>query len=102
VTAESSPYCGQTGRVCRVFWRDGEPWALLRSRGGLLLALPWAATDLPAPALPGDTDVCAAREAVLLSPAALLALGRFLHHRGAGTAAVRVPQEGGDDDQRAR
>jgi hypothetical protein len=80
VIAETTPHCGQTGYVCRVFWREQAPWVLLRSRRGLLLSVPWAATDLPVPPTPGP---CVLQEepAVLLTPEALIALVRFLHHR---------------------
>jgi hypothetical protein len=61
--------------VCRVFWRAGVPWVLLRCRNGVLLPLPWSATDLPVPV--PDTDALEhAREAVLLTPTALRALAR--------------------------
>src|SRR6266436_4746961 len=43
IASEGSSYCGQTGRVCRVFWRP-EPWVLVRLRSGVLLALPWSWT----------------------------------------------------------
>lgn len=86
MTAEDSPHCGQTGRVCRVFWRADAPWVLLRAANGALFSLPWAATDLPKPVVEHDPPA-EAPPAVLLAPAALLALARFLRHR-AGEAAV--------------
>jgi hypothetical protein len=84
VTAEDSAYSGQAGRVGRVFWREGAPWLLVRSRSGAVFALPWAATDLPtiapAPAdAPGDAD------APLLSAVAVQTLARFCcQHRAGG------------------
>jgi len=67
--------------VARVFWRVGAPWVLVRSQSGLAFAVPWSATDLPAPvgAASGRGDVAAP----LLSPAALQALARFLCQRRA-------------------
>jgi hypothetical protein len=74
--AETSPYCGQLGRVCRVFWRAGAPWVLLRLSSGLQVPVPWQATDLPVPLI-SAADPGADQEAVLLSAAALVALLRF-------------------------
>ena len=79
--AETNPHCGQTGYVCRVFWREQAPWVLMRSRRGLLLSGPWAATDLPVPPTPGTRAPQEEATAVLLAPEALIALVRFLHHR---------------------
>jgi IS605 OrfB family transposase len=45
IASEGSSYCGQSGRVCRVFWRP-EPWVLVRLRSGVLQALPWSWTNL--------------------------------------------------------
>jgi hypothetical protein len=53
----------------------------------MLLSVPWSATDLPVPVASrpnADDD----GEAVLLAPAALLALVRFLRHRSAPAAIV--------------
>ena len=78
VIAENSGYCGQSGRIRRVFWRP-DPWVLVRFQNGDLRALPWGWTDLPQP----ETSVSAewhTGSAALLSAAALLDLVRFLHH----------------------
>ncbi|MFL6352139.1 MAG: hypothetical protein ACJ74Z_09845 [Bryobacteraceae bacterium] len=80
ITSEDSPYCGQAGRVRRVFWRQREAWVLVRLRLGGMTALPWSSTDLPLPTLeyhPG----AGANPPVLLSPAALRELARFLQTR---------------------
>ena len=73
--------------MSHVFWRAGVPWALLRCRNGRLLPLPWSATDLPVPVpdadAPGDVQA-----AVLLTPAALRALVRFVARRAADDDAV--------------
>jgi len=76
IVSESSAYCGQAGRVCRIFWRP-EPWALVRLRSGVLLALPWSWTNLPQPKIPSSSDRPAA---ALLSPSALRDLVRFLRN----------------------
>ena len=73
--SEESPSCGQCGRVCRVFWRDDNPWVLVRLRDGVMQSLPWAWTDLPmtpAQQEPQTDD----RATVLLSPTALRDLVR--------------------------
>jgi hypothetical protein len=78
VTAEDSAHRGQVGRVARVFWRVGAQWVLVRTQRGLAFAVPWSATDLPAPVTAsGSGDVAAP----LLSPAALQALARFVCQR---------------------
>ena len=82
IVSESSLYCGQSGRVRRVFWRGrATPWVRVRLRIGGMVSLPWDETDLPTPeleldSLPDDGHT------VLLSPAALQDLVRFLrnHH----------------------
>jgi hypothetical protein len=51
----------------------------------MLLPIPWPATDLPGP-VPAEEEAAAGQEAPLLSPAALLALVRFLRHRPARPA----------------
>jgi hypothetical protein len=80
VVSEDSRYCGQSGRVRRVFWRQGTAWVLVRLRVGGLLALPWASTDLPV--LQFDDDARSdGRPAALLSPIALRDLARFLQNR---------------------
>src|SRR6266511_1170056 len=67
--AHSHPHCGQAGRVCRVFWRGGVPWVLMRCSSGMMVAVPWHATDLPIPALEADAPA-RAQAPPLLSPAA--------------------------------
>src|SRR5262249_2197510 len=76
IVSEESPSCGQCGRVCRVFWRDGSPWLLVRLRDGVMQSMPWAWTDLPiAPAQQqAQSDD---RVPVVLSPTAL---GALVHH----------------------
>jgi len=77
IVSEDSPYCGQSGRVRRVFWRESQPWALVRFRIGGMTAVPWDWTDLPVPQLepsPSAGDGVM----VLLSPTALRDLVRFL------------------------
>ena len=73
--SEENPSCGQCGRVCRVFWRDDNPWVLVRLRDGVMQSLPWTWTDLPmAPAQQEpQTDE---RVTVLVSPTALRELVR--------------------------
>ena len=73
--SEENPCCGQSGRVCRVFWRDDMPWVLVRLRDGVMQSLPWVWTDLPmgpAQQEPQTDDGVT----VLLSPAALRELVR--------------------------
>lgn len=76
IVSEDSPYCGQSGRVRRVFWRRRVPWVLVRLRLGGIVALPWASTDLLAPQLEIDPRPDEASTA-LLSPIALRELARF-------------------------
>ena len=80
IISEDSPYCGQSGRVRRVFWRQRVPWVVVRLRLGGIVALPWASTDLLVPQLEIDprTDEVAT---TLLSPIALRDLARFIQHR---------------------
>lgn len=81
IVSEDSAYCGESGRVRRVFWRQQVPWVLVRLRLGGIVALPWASTDLLVPHLETDFRVDEAA-AALLSPIALRDLGRFMqHHR---------------------
>jgi hypothetical protein len=80
VVSEDSPYCGQSGRVRRVFWRQRTAWVLVRLRLGGMVAMPWVSTDLPAPQLENDARPDEAPTA-LLSPVALRDLARFLQHR---------------------
>ena len=81
VVSEDSPYCGQSGRVRRVFWRQGTAWVLVRLRTGGLLALPWASTDLPVLQF-ADEARSDGPPSSLLSPIALRNLARFLQQRG--------------------
>ena len=76
IISERSSCCGQSGRVCRVFWRP-EPWVLVRLRSGVLLALPWSWTNLPKPEVASSSGPVSA----LLSPSALQDLVRFLRSR---------------------
>src|SRR5215467_12664229 len=77
ITSENSPYCGQVGRVRRVFWRERKPWARVRFCIGGMTAIPWDWTDLPVPPM-GSSAVADERASVLLSPTALRDLVRFL------------------------
>ena len=78
INSEESPYCGQSGRVRRVFWRQGVPWIVVRLRLGGIIAVPWASTDLLVPQLEIDPRTVEAATA-LLSPIALRDLAGFLH-----------------------
>jgi len=80
IASEDSPYCGQSGRVRRVFWRQRIPWILIRLRLGGIVALPWASTDLLAPQLELNSRADQAGTALLLSPIALRDLARFIQH----------------------
>jgi hypothetical protein len=91
VTAEAHPQCGQSGRVRRVFWRAGAPWVLVHCSSGMLLMLPWAATDLPQP-VAEELAAVGERAAPLLSPAALLGLARFLRQHAGGAAIGVLPR----------
>jgi hypothetical protein len=82
ITSEDSPYCGQAGRVRRVFWRERKPWVWVRFHIGGMTAVPWDWTDLPVPPM-GSSAVADERATVLLSPTALRDLARFLGSRGA-------------------
>ncbi|HXJ86688.1 MAG TPA: hypothetical protein VMS18_07725 [Candidatus Binatia bacterium] len=76
IVSEDSPYCGQSGRVRRVFWRRRVPWVVIRLRLGGIVAVPWASTDLLSP--PQGTDFRTDEAATaLLSPMALRDLARF-------------------------
>jgi hypothetical protein len=88
--ADSDPHCGQAGRVCRVFWRAGAPWVLVRCSSGMMVAVPWHATDLPVPALQED-EPAQAPAPPLLSPDALLALVRHLDQRADAAIPRRLP-----------
>jgi hypothetical protein len=90
IVAEASPQWGQVGRVCRVFWRDGLPWVLLRCASGIMVAIPWSWTTLPRPwsshpAAPDDPAP------PLLSPAALLDLVRFVRQRAGSPSTADIP-----------
>jgi hypothetical protein len=78
VVSELSPECGLSGRIRRVFWRQGSPWVLICLSSGRLISLPWEWTSLPVPL---DDDQTADQNAALLSPAALLDLVRYLRQR---------------------
>src|SRR5678816_2344467 len=80
IVSEDSPYCGQSGRVRRVFWRQRVPWVVVRLRLGGIVALPWASTDLLVPRLEIDPRTDEAATA-LLSPIALRDLARFIQRR---------------------
>ena len=77
IVSEDGRYCGQSGRVRRVFWRDRTAWVVVRFRIGGLTAVPWGWTDLPVPEL-GTDSLVDDGPAVLLSPVALCDLARFL------------------------
>jgi len=96
VTAEDDPHAGQVGRVSRVFWRGVVPWMAVRGRRGAVFAVPWGATDLPAPP-PAPADDPGDEEAVLLSPAAVRALVQFVRQRRAEVAE----HAGGAGDDRS-
>ena len=78
IVSEDGRYCGQSGRVRRVFWRDRTAWVVVRFRIGGLTAVPWDWTDLPVPQL--ETDSLVDGPVVLLSPVALCDLARFLRN----------------------
>jgi hypothetical protein len=82
IVSEDSPYCGQSGRVRRVFWRRQVPWVVLRLRLGGIIALPWDSTDLLAPPAATDPGTDAAATA-LLCPIALRDVARFILQRPA-------------------
>jgi hypothetical protein len=83
VIAEARPDCGQSGRVGRVFWRAGAPWILMHADDGRTLTVPWDATNLPM--LVAGAASAEESAPLLLSPAALLALARFLQERSVPT-----------------
>ena len=76
IVSEASPYCGQSGRVRRVFWRERIPWVLVRLRIGGMTAVRWDWTDLPVPQV--ERNPSQDEPAVLLCPSALRNLVRFL------------------------
>jgi hypothetical protein len=66
--------------VRRVFWREHEPWVVVRLGVGGIGSVPWDWTDLPAPQLeresaPDDEPT------ILLSPIALRDFVRFVRDR---------------------
>ncbi len=77
IISEDSQYCGQSGRVRRVFWRERKPWVLVRLRIGGIVTVPWDWTDLPLPQLERGPSADNG-STVLLSPTALRDLVRFL------------------------
>ena len=83
IVSEDSPYCGQSGRVRRVFWRREVPWVVLRLRLGGIIALPWDSTDLLAPPAATNTGIDAAATTALLCPNALRDLARIILRRPA-------------------
>ena len=80
VVSEDSPYCGHSGRVRRIFWRERNPWVLVRLRIGGMIAVRWDWTDLPMSALQVGRSPNEIRT-VLLSPSALRDVVRFLRGR---------------------
>jgi len=85
IVFEESRYCGHSGRVCYVFWRQRIPWVLVRLRNGETLSLPWKWTNLPqslnSPECEADEPT---RPVPILSAGALHDLVRFLHRRRNG------------------
>ena len=77
IVSEDSPFCGQSGWVRRVFWREQSPWVLVRLRIGGITSVPWIWTDLPVPQSGGGLSADE-EPTVLLSPTALRDLVRFL------------------------
>jgi hypothetical protein len=80
VVAEESPHCGQSGRVCRVFWRQRVPFVLVRLSSAYMITIPWAWTNLPTPQSTVDFTAGAAPD-VLLSACALRDLVQFVRNR---------------------
>jgi hypothetical protein len=78
IVSEASPYCGQPGRVRRVFWRERTPWVLVRLRIGGMAAVRWDWTDLPVPRW--ERNPSPDEPAVMLSSSALRNLVRFLRN----------------------
>src|SRR5256886_15778139 len=76
IVSEDSPFCGQSGRVRRVFWRERSPWVVVRLCLGGITGVPWGWTDLPVPQWepsPSSDE----EPMILLSPTALRDLIRF-------------------------
>ncbi len=80
IASEESPYCGQAGRVLRVFWRGRVPWVVVRLRAGGVTAVPCIWTDLPLPVTEQSSSPRGG-PAALLSPATLRDLVRFFCDR---------------------
>ena len=76
-----------------MFWREGVAWVMLRCPSGQVVSLPWRWTNLPVPAIQGET-AAPASDAALLSPAALLGLVRHLHSRPDATISAHAPLGG--------
>jgi len=77
IVSEDSPFCGQSGRVRRVFWRERSPWVVVRLCLGGITGVPWGWTDLPVPQWepsPSSDE----EPMILLSPTALRDLIRFV------------------------
>jgi hypothetical protein len=77
ILSEDSPYCGQPGRVRRVFWGSESRGSWCDWAVGGLTAVPWGWTDLPVAPLEGDLSADGG-SADLLSPVVLQELVRFL------------------------
>ena len=80
VVSESSSYCGQSGRVRRVFWREHEPWVVVRLGAGGIVSVPWEWTDLPVPK-PEPDSAPDEESTILLAPIALRDFVRFVRDR---------------------
>jgi hypothetical protein len=82
IVFEGSPYCGHSGRVCHVFWRQCLPWVLVRLGNGETLSVPWNWTNLPQSLSSRECEADGPTGPVpILSPGALRDLIRFLHRR---------------------
>jgi len=80
IVSEDSPFCSQSGRLRRVYWRARSPWAVVRLDIGGITSVPWDWTDLPVPPV-GPAPVSEEEPTVLLSPLALRELVRFVGNR---------------------
>jgi hypothetical protein len=89
IISEHSPYCGQSGRVRRIFWRDRRAWVVVRFRIGGMAAVPWDWTDLLVPQL--ETDPSMDEPAVLFSPSALCDLVRFFRDHNKRHPIKNIP-----------
>src|SRR5882724_5341089 len=82
IVFEESRYCGHSGRVCYVFWRQRIPWVLVRLRNGETLSLPWKWTNLPQSLSSRECEADEpTRPVPILSAGALHDLVCFLHRR---------------------